>query len=70
MKWIGCANELNASYAADGHARIQGAAMLATTYGVGELSAINGVQKELTTALALLVITCFQFAMRSTAALR
>src|SRR4029077_11387282 len=33
----------NASYAADGYARIRGAAMLATTYGVGELSAINGV---------------------------
>lgn len=43
VKWIGCANELNASYAADGYARIRGAAMLATTYGVGELSAINGV---------------------------
>ena len=43
VKWIGCANELNASYAADGHARIRGAAMLATTYGVGELSAMNGV---------------------------
>src|SRR5262249_21754077 len=43
VKWIGCANELNASYAADGFARIRGAAMLATTYGVGELSAINGV---------------------------
>jgi indolepyruvate decarboxylase len=43
LKWIGCANELNASYAADGYARVRGAAMLATTYGVGELSAINGV---------------------------
>ena len=43
VKWIGCSNELNASYAADGYARIRGAAMLVTTYGVGELSAINGV---------------------------
>jgi indolepyruvate decarboxylase len=43
VKWIGCANELNAAYAADGFARIRGAAMLATTYGVGELSALNGV---------------------------
>ena len=43
VKWIGCANELNASYAADGYARVRGAAMLATTYGVGELSAMNGV---------------------------
>lgn len=43
LKWIGCANELNAAYAADGYARRKGAAILATTYGVGELSAINGV---------------------------
>lgn len=43
VKWVGCSNELNAAYAADGYARIRGAAMLATTYGVGELSAINGV---------------------------
>src|SRR5271166_6927590 len=43
VKWIGCSNELNASYAAVGYARIRGAAMLVTTYGVGELSALNGV---------------------------
>jgi indolepyruvate decarboxylase len=43
VKWIGCSNELNASYAADGYARVRGAAMLSTTYAVGELSALNGV---------------------------
>src|SRR5258707_10874417 len=43
VKWIGCANELNPAYAADGYARIGGAAILVTTYGVGELSALNGV---------------------------
>jgi len=43
IKWIGCSNELNASYAADGYARVRGSAMLSTTYAVGELSAINGV---------------------------
>ena len=43
LSWVGCANELNAAYAADGYARIRGAALLSTTYGVGELSAINGV---------------------------
>ena len=43
MRWIGCCNELNAAFAADGYARIRGAAALCTTYGVGELSAINGV---------------------------
>lgn len=37
------ANELNASYAADGFARVNGAAILCTTYAVGELSALNGV---------------------------
>jgi indolepyruvate decarboxylase len=43
FKWIGCCNELNAAYAADGYARIKGRAALCTTYGVGELSAINGI---------------------------
>ena len=43
LGWVACANELNAAYAADGYARIQGAAILSTTYGVGELSALNGV---------------------------
>jgi indolepyruvate decarboxylase len=43
VKWVGCSNELNASYAADGYARVRGAAMLVTTYAVGELSALNGV---------------------------
>ena len=43
INWIGCANELNAAYAADGYARIKGVAALCTTYGVGELSAINGI---------------------------
>lgn len=43
VRWIGCCNELNAAYAADGYARIKGVAALCTTYGVGELSAINGI---------------------------
>lgn len=41
--WVGCANELNASYAADGYARCKGFAALLTTFGVGELSAMNGI---------------------------
>jgi indolepyruvate decarboxylase len=41
--WVGCANELNAAYAADGYARVHGAGVLLTTYGVGELSALNGI---------------------------
>jgi indolepyruvate decarboxylase len=43
LEWIGCCNELNAGYAADGYARIRGAGALSTTYGVGELSAINAI---------------------------
>lgn len=43
LRWIGCCNELNAAYAADGYARIKGVAALSTTYGVGELSALNGI---------------------------
>ena len=43
IRWIGCSNELAASYAADGYARVRGCSMLMTTYAVGELSALNGV---------------------------
>ncbi|GAV55545.1 hypothetical protein ZYGR_0AV01770 [Zygosaccharomyces rouxii] len=43
-RWIACCNELNAAYAADGYSRYTNKlASLVTTYGVGELSAINGV---------------------------
>ena len=41
--WIGCTNELNAGYSADGYARERGYGALVTTYGVGELSAINAI---------------------------
>lgn len=44
LTWLGTCNELNGAYAADGYARIKGTpAALLTTYGVGELSAMNGV---------------------------
>lgn len=43
IRWVGNANELNAGYAADGYARLKGAAALLTTYGVGELSAVNAI---------------------------
>src|SRR5262245_17733248 len=41
--WIGNCNELNASYATDGYARINGIGALIVTHGVGALSAINGI---------------------------
>lgn len=43
LKWVGSVNELNAAYAADGYARVSKIAALITTFGVGELSAINGL---------------------------
>ncbi|KAI9261719.1 pyruvate decarboxylase PdcB [Sporodiniella umbellata] len=43
ITWGNNANELNASYAADGYARIRGVGALITTFGVGELSAFNGI---------------------------
>ncbi|WP_432509976.1 alpha-keto acid decarboxylase family protein [Kineococcus sp. SYSU DK001] len=42
LRWVGSSNELNAGYTADGHARLRrGPAALVTTFGVGELSAVN-----------------------------
>ena len=43
LTWVPSANELNAAYAADGYARRRGAGIVCTTYGVGELSALNGL---------------------------
>jgi indolepyruvate decarboxylase len=43
LKWIGTCSELNASYAADGYARLNGLGALLVTNGVGALSAINGI---------------------------
>ncbi|KAJ5798630.1 pyruvate decarboxylase [Penicillium pulvis] len=43
LHWVGNCNELNAAYAADGYARVNGFSALITTFGVGELSAINGI---------------------------
>jgi indolepyruvate decarboxylase len=40
LSYIACSNELNAAYSADGYARIHGAAILTTTYMVGESSAL------------------------------
>lgn len=43
LEWVGNCNELNAGYAADGYARIKGIGAIVTTFGVGELSAINAI---------------------------
>jgi indolepyruvate decarboxylase len=57
FRWIGDCNELNAAYAADGYARLHGLAALNTTYGVGELSAINGVAGSYTEFLPVFHLT-------------
>ncbi|ANB13342.1 indolepyruvate decarboxylase 1 [Sugiyamaella lignohabitans] len=70
LKWVGCCNELNAAYAADGFGRIKGTGsignvsepgprlpgVLITTYGVGELSALNGVSGAFAETVPLLHI--------------
>ncbi|GAB7337374.1 hypothetical protein MBLNU457_g2722t1 [Dothideomycetes sp. NU457] len=43
LNWVGSVNELNAGYAADGYARVKGVAAMITTFGVGELSALNAI---------------------------
>ncbi|OBA22080.1 pyruvate decarboxylase [Metschnikowia bicuspidata var. bicuspidata NRRL YB-4993] len=44
LEFVGFCNELNAAYAADGYAKlIDGLSVLITTFGVGELSALNGI---------------------------
>ena len=43
LQWVGNCSELNASYAADGYARLNGLAALTVTNAVGALGAINGV---------------------------
>ncbi|OJE47389.1 indolepyruvate decarboxylase [Bacillus luti] len=57
IEWIGNCNELNAAYAADGYARIKGIAALITTFGVGELSAINGVAGSYAENVPIIKIT-------------
>ncbi|KAJ5683049.1 hypothetical protein N7462_006214 [Penicillium macrosclerotiorum] len=43
LRWIGNCNELNAGYAADGYARVNGISALMTVAGVGELSTSNAI---------------------------
>jgi pyruvate decarboxylase/indolepyruvate decarboxylase len=43
VQQVGCCNELNAAYAAEGYARARGVGALVVTFNVGALSAINGV---------------------------
>lgn len=57
VNWIGSTNELNASYCADGYARQKGYAAIVTTYGVGELSAMNGIAGAMAENVPVMKIT-------------
>lgn len=53
IDWIGCCNELNAGYAADGYARMRGVGAVCTTYGVGELAAMSAIAGSYAEQLAV-----------------
>jgi len=57
IQYVGTCNELNAAYAADGYARIRGIGAFSSTFGVGELSAINGVAGAFAERVPIVVIT-------------
>jgi TPP-dependent 2-oxoacid decarboxylase len=57
VTYVGTCNELNAAYAADGYARIRGIGAFASTFGVGELSAINGVAGAFAERVPVIAIT-------------
>ena len=57
IEWIGNTNELNASYATDGYARINGLGAMVTTFGVGELSAVNGIAGSYAERVPVIAIT-------------
>jgi len=57
LEYVGTCNELNAAYAADGYARIRGIGAFTSTFGVGELSALNGVAGAFAERVPVVVIT-------------
>lgn len=57
LEWVGNTNELNASYAADGYARQKGLGAMITTFGVGELSAVNGIAGSYAERVPVIQIT-------------
>ncbi|MGO1989381.1 alpha-keto acid decarboxylase family protein [Mammaliicoccus vitulinus] len=57
MEWVGNTNELNASYATDGYARLNGISAMVTTFGVGELSAVNGIAGSYAERVPVVAIT-------------
>ncbi|PWY87409.1 pyruvate decarboxylase [Aspergillus heteromorphus CBS 117.55] len=58
LRLVGCCNELNAGYAADGYARASPArvAVVVVTFMVGSLSVLNAIAGALTDGLSVIVI--------------
>ncbi|PWY88857.1 pyruvate decarboxylase [Aspergillus sclerotioniger CBS 115572] len=52
-----CTNELNCSFAAEGYARARGIAACVVTYGVGALSAFNGIASAYAENLPVILIS-------------
>jgi TPP-dependent 2-oxoacid decarboxylase len=57
LQMIGCCNELNAGYAAEGYARSNGIGALVVTYSVGGLSALNAVACAYAEGLPVIAIS-------------
>ena len=57
IQWVGTCNELNAGYAADGYARLNGAGAAVVTYCVGGLSILNAVAGAYSERVPLIVIS-------------
>ncbi len=57
VRWVGTCNELNAGYAADGYARMNGIGGAVVTYGVGGLSIVNAVAGAYAEQVPLIVVS-------------
>ncbi|MDK9717011.1 MAG: thiamine pyrophosphate-binding protein [Trichlorobacter sp.] len=57
IEWVGNCNELNAGYAADGYARLNGLGGAVVTYGVGGFSILNAVAGAFAEMVPLVLIS-------------
>ncbi len=57
VQQINCCNELNAAYAAEGYARVNGAGAVITTFNVGAFSALNGVAGAYAESLPVIFVS-------------
>lgn len=57
IDWVGTCNELNAGYAADGYARLNGVGAAVVTYGVGGFSILNAVAGAYAEGVPLVLIS-------------